>query len=545
MAISSILYSPKSSDCDLQQLLKMAPLLCSVNDLHPSLITSAIKIRVVRAYGLLFNGDSQHMMSFECILQDEEGVKIHASFARNLAGSAASKIKEGCCYDFYKFYMRPNHMRFKTTDHEFRIVMTQKSQIFEITADDFPNEMFSFRTFAEIAGIKSVGDAALFDVIGVIVESGGVINQPNRKMLEIKIEDENHDSVVCTLWEEYVDEFLSQIDPNVKQIPIVLIQYCRPISYEGEIRISTSYNVSRVLLNRDTPIMNEFRQRIFGNIRFFKIANLTFNHESRRMVDETENLEVKSIEDVFCLEFLDFCDTLDSSYWICGKVDNVEAIHEWWYMGCTRCGKKVTQVDNKFYCDACKKYDGVANKRFMVKVNVVDASSDATMLLWDREYVKLLGKRAWEIDVEGVEPRDSCNIPKEIKEKFLHRVILFKVQLRNDGDFRFDEPYTVKKICITPEIVEKHAAEFLYSLNDVKSQNDSAKSFSDISFADDVVTEMQIPVSETDEAYGGDFEKIVKEGNELIETGKRKIENLFEESVNVKKGKLNVKVEKE
>ncbi|XP_057811413.1 uncharacterized protein LOC131025634 [Salvia miltiorrhiza] len=275
----------------------MAPLLCSVNDLYPSLITSAIKIRVVRAYGLLFNGDSQHMMSFECILQDEEGVKIHASFAHNLDGSAASKIKEGCCYVFYKFYMRPNHMRFKTTDHEFRIVMTQKSQIFEITADDFPNEMFSFRTFAEIAGIESVGDAALFDVIGVIVESGGVINQPNRKMLEIKIEDENHDSVVCTLWEEYVDEFLSQIDPNVKQIPIVLIQYCRPISYEGEIRISTSFNVSRKHI-----VVVVVCVRIFGNIRFFETANLTFNHVSRRMVDETENLEVKSIEDVFCLE---------------------------------------------------------------------------------------------------------------------------------------------------------------------------------------------------------------------------------------------------
>ncbi|XP_057765107.1 uncharacterized protein LOC130985937 [Salvia miltiorrhiza] len=179
--------------------------------------------------------------------------------------------------------------------------------------------------------------------------------------------------IVCTLWEEYVDEFLSQVDPNVKQITVVLIQFCRANLYKGEIRISTSYNVSKVLLNKDTKEMNEFRQRIFGNIRFFETMNITFNHEPKRMIDETENLEVKSIEDVFCLE--------DGCYWICAKVDHIEAIGEWWYMACKCCAKKVEKVDNKFYCDRCNKFDGMANKRFMLRVNVVDASI-ALMLLY-------------------------------------------------------------------------------------------------------------------------------------------------------------------
>lgn len=38
----------------------------------------------------------------------------------------------------------------------------------------------------------------------------------------------------------------------------------------------------------------------------------------------------------------------------------------------------------------------------MLKVNVVDASSNATLLLWDRECVQLLSKKAWEFeDVAG------------------------------------------------------------------------------------------------------------------------------------------------
>ncbi|XP_057771061.1 uncharacterized protein LOC130990848 [Salvia miltiorrhiza] len=198
-------------------------------------------------------------------------------------------------------------------------------------------------------------------------------------------------------------------------------------------------------------------------------------------------------------------------------MDHVEAIGEWWYPACQRCGKKVMKVDNKFYCDRCKKYDGLPNKRFMLKVNVIDASSNATLLLWDRECVKLLGKRASEIDGVGVKTGDSCNIPKEIQRSFFRR------------------------ICITLEIIEKHAADFVESLNDVKSQNDYAKSLSDISFQ-----LKQIPVSETIEAHGGDFEKILEEGHDLIETGKMKIDNLFDQSVKVKKVKLKeVKVEKE
>ncbi|KAG6421723.1 hypothetical protein SASPL_118280 [Salvia splendens] len=47
-------------------------------------------------------------------------------------------------------------------------------------------------------------------------------------------------------------------------------------------------------------------------------------------------------------------------------------------------------------------------------------------------------------------------IPRKIEELLLGQEVLFKVQSRNNKEYYRRYPYTVKKICNIPDIVEKH-----------------------------------------------------------------------------------------
>lgn len=119
----------------------------------------------------------------------------------------------------------------------------------------------------------------------------------------------------------------------------------------------------------------------------------------------------------------------DGSYWICARIESVECFGEWFYMACKRCSKKVAKMSNRFYCDRCNKNDGTAVQRsctillknlwktfdiytwnwlgifvrFMFKLDVFDGSGTTQLLLWDRESVQLLGKKAADVHVKHEE----------------------------------------------------------------------------------------------------------------------------------------------
>ncbi|KAG6437088.1 hypothetical protein SASPL_101997 [Salvia splendens] len=90
---------------------------------------------------------------------------------------------------------------------------------------------------------------------------------------------------------------------------------------------------------------------------------------------EFDDLDVKFIGDVVCLE--------DGSYWLFGKVQSIEPhFGEWYYLACKTCVKKVKVLDDKkFRCDFCIKNYDIAVKRFRFVVNIVDDTSNASLLL--------------------------------------------------------------------------------------------------------------------------------------------------------------------
>ncbi|KAG6387110.1 hypothetical protein SASPL_152295 [Salvia splendens] len=231
------------------------------------------------------------------------------------------------------FFLRPNSLRNKTTNHQFRLLMNVKTEMVEVNDNRFLREMYDFKPF-------------ILDVIGVITGPGRLIAQSKYRLIKIEISDENHSKLFCTIWDSNVDLYLKELKRSEGIIPIL-----------------------------------------------------------------------KSLEDLSWLE--------EGSCWVFGKIESVECHYgEWFYLSYKTCMKKVRQVDNKF--------------RFIV--NVVDHTTNASLLLWDREGNQLLGRNVADLAF----PINS--IPHQIEETVMGQNVLFKLQLKNHIEYYRSYPFTVNKL---------------------------------------------------------------------------------------------------
>ncbi|KAG6436730.1 hypothetical protein SASPL_101632 [Salvia splendens] len=290
------------------------------------------------------------------------------------------------------------------------------------------------------------------NVIGVITGPGRVISQSKYRLIEIEISNENHNKLFCTIWESNVDLYLDQLKKSEGTIPIVIIQFCKRNLFRCEIRISTHFQASKVVINADVKEVTEFRMRIRDDSRF--VQQVSVIEGGQRLGGEYDDLQLKSLEDLSCLE--------EGSCWVFGKIDSVECHYgEWYFLACKTCVKKVREVDNKFNCSGCTKTHTYAVKRFKFVVNVVDHTSNASLLLWDREGTQLLGRNVTDFLGNGGQVAPNNSIPSLIEEILVGQNVLFKLQLKNHIEYYRSYTFIVNEVCNIPEVVDRYTPKDL------------------------------------------------------------------------------------
>ncbi|XP_057764035.1 uncharacterized protein LOC131024423 isoform X2 [Salvia miltiorrhiza] len=474
----------------------MAPLYTNIDALVTNKTTQAIKVRCVRVYNRYVAGSKSEIIRIECVVHDEQGTRIQLSVPNKLTKMFGNKLKEGLVYQIMNFMVKRNGTKWKVTDHVHRLELTPKTMISEVFPKCFPNYKFSFKSFEDISSIQTTDSVGMFDVIGVIAGKGFVKNDSESKMVELKLEDQNHNQIYCTLWEDYVDMFLNQADAADTRVQIIIIQLCRPNFYRGEMRACTSYNASQIFLNSDIPEIEDFRKQIIGNQSFSARLELSFEKSVVQTDDFFNgNIVVKTLDDIFTVE--------DGEHWICAKIDNVDCYAQWCYNACRKCTRKVEKKTGRFYCGNCDKYDGVVNKRYQLILNVVDCTNNASLLVWDKEAVALVGKKAVQISMNDKEAADAKIVPKEIDVALNERVVMFKIQMRSEASFVEDKPYTVTKVC-TDQLVINH----FWKENDVCGLSATLEDLSDKGYLEQCESLSQI----SDITMAGDLGKDYGDG---------------------------------
>lgn len=65
----------------------------------------------------------------------------------------------------------------------------------------------------------------------------------------------------CTLWGEYVDDIMMYLDKVGEEPVIIVLQMCRAKQYKGEVSVSNTYFVTKMIVNENLDEIHDFRNR--------------------------------------------------------------------------------------------------------------------------------------------------------------------------------------------------------------------------------------------------------------------------------------------
>ncbi|XP_019173002.1 PREDICTED: uncharacterized protein LOC109168433 [Ipomoea nil] len=285
----------------------------------------------------------------------------------------------------------------------------------------FPMKMYRLKTFKEIKSIEGLDEKHLFDVIGRVIEihcpEEKLINGKNSRLIDFTLEDPDGIQLMCTLWDEHVSKIEAFYNSTSQEPLLVLVQFCRArvCLKSGDVKICSSYDVTQLLFNQESPPFEEFRKR-------------TSHEQTPMRIALSGDMEVRTISEIYRdKEFGDF--------WVAARIVFID--------------------DPECTCD---RNWGDGTLRYRVKVRVVDLDGNAPFLLWDRECLDLIGISA--DDLKDTHTKGRKGLPKEL-ETLIGLNMLFRIAVRKEQFQKYLNAFPVMRIITDEKIVEKHAPELI------------------------------------------------------------------------------------
>ncbi|KAH6800456.1 hypothetical protein C2S52_000920 [Perilla frutescens var. hirtella] len=431
---------------------------CKIQDLHPSITTSIIKLRLVRMYERPSPANKKDV-SLECLF------------------------------------------------HDF--------------------EMYAFKSFGDVQSMENIHEGVLFDVIRLLLTRGEVqttkcSNGREKKLLKFMLQDTEGKRLSCTLWKDYANEFVRLLEQHGQPSNIIILQFGHANMYKGQVRVCSSYYVTKILVNANVPEVADFRQRI-----------VIASEMCTTIISSTSQETTSSLSDDCMLRTIEqlFFDDQIGRFWIVGKVVDVDLEDGWFYIACKKCYARLDKQEHQFYCKKCNKHDASGNIRYKLTVHVVDETFSAALILWERECHRLIGKRV--TDLIQDDKKDSNDLPAEIHNALMEKKFLFKVDIKAAHNSEYKGAYYVCKV--TTDLT------YINTFNTSHFDSQESNCYSKLESSDHALDKIEddFPI-ETPSLKLGEELELVDEGNV-----KRSLEDAFSSTIPTKKSKAIIKQEKE
>ncbi|CAH9134581.1 unnamed protein product [Cuscuta epithymum] len=404
-------------------------------EIDQSKTTWAIKARAIRVYR-----EPAHDCfpeSLEVVFHDEEGSRMHAHIPDQFINKFIGIFKEGRVFAVKNFMVEENYMFFKTSTSAYRLCFFNKSAAFEIRGVPFPIRTFSLVSFASLQAQDNLDEKYGIDVIGQVVHDKDpktiLKNDRPRKLMEMVLGDPEGNVMACTLWGPMVEMLLTYKLTTSEPI-VMLLQCCKARKYQGHVHVSNMFNTTKVILNGSEEEFVEFKSRMAER----SSKGLRFSITT----DNSDNSDIATgQQDLITIEALTKLQE-DGKYWVYGEIVAIDSHKDWSYISCIGCNRKVSPNGDSFCCVSCNSNDVVL--RYKVNVRVVDGTTHASFLLWDREVSCLLGKSAASLK-EQVSRRNygPHYFPSEINS-LIDIKALFKVQFKRESrSFKGNQTFSV------------------------------------------------------------------------------------------------------
>nr|GMD76509.1 putative transposase [Ipomoea batatas] len=303
----------------------------------------------------------------------------------------------------------------------------------------FPSLLFRIKPIEDLLAGK-VEEKQLIDVIGRVVElyspKDKVIAGFPTQLVDFFIEDSKGNRIKCTLWDEHVPAVMPFFNNHVDGHLIVLLQLCRAKVVEGEVKISSSYTATKVLLNLDCQDLkaNCSPLRSISVVSYGHSAN---NSHSPMVVSTIRDLYERAEE---------------GYYYVPGTIVSIESGKKWFYNSCRKPGsfKSLILTETYYFCDTCKTNWAEGNVRYKVIVRVLDKTSDAPFVLWDKDCFDLLGIIAY--DLKTKYSMVIFFLMLRCRFQLRNKYMVFRINLKNEHIRNPAKPISVLSVIHNEEL---------------------------------------------------------------------------------------------
>ncbi|KAH6754922.1 hypothetical protein C2S52_023666 [Perilla frutescens var. hirtella] len=267
----------------------------------------------------------------------------------------------------------------------------------------------------------------------------------------------------------------------------VILQFCRPNVYRGDVRVSSLFNITKIVLDQKVSEIADFNFRYLttGKVRSASITTLTSSSSRTIHVEIRDgDFEMKTISQImtdgkgrstegiplgleklankkalFNIGSSSFKSVVQSKsrvvikktikkimedgesgeFMVFATINDIEDIIGMSYVACKICRKELDPyIELKLFCEKCQSFDICGITRYKLNVEVSDSTAITTFRMSDTQCMELLGQKLPEDEALEVLPAD---IERIANKKALFTIIVLPGQVNN-----YKGPYGVVKV---------------------------------------------------------------------------------------------------
>nr|GME14025.1 putative transposase [Ipomoea batatas] len=134
-------------------------------------------------------------------------------------------------------------------------------------------------------------------------------------------------------------------------------------------------------------------------------------------------------------------------YCVLGTIVLIESGKKWFYNSCRKpgCFKSLIFTETYYYCETCKTNWAEGNVRYRVVIRVLDKTSDAPFLLWDKDCFDFLGITSYDLKTK------YSMVPAEF-DQLRNKSMVFRINLKNEHIRNPAKPISVLSVMHDEEL---------------------------------------------------------------------------------------------
>ncbi|KAK1402507.1 hypothetical protein POM88_002112 [Heracleum sosnowskyi] len=397
----------------------------------------SIKVRVSRDWdGRKTN--STYVSKKNYLLIDEEGTQIQAVASEySLIALFKKQVETGKIYMFSDYIVAKAADTYRPISGEYVINFNRQTKIDAL--DDIPTisrYKFEIETF-EAARTKEGDVVTLMDVVGKLTKYTPIQTTNNGKRnVEIALTNERNETMKITLWENQAHDFLQLRTEYHEKPNIYVIVTSTTTKLVSEEHVLWSSSSTQLYFNIDHPTILALRtnSNMQADLVPENVPSLT-----RQIKTTTEEVEKVTIQQLFDAQLPVGKDAI--AFFTEATVVAILPGCDWYYMGCSKCSKIVNEVQQ---CSNCPNNKVPPIPIYRVTVEVEDATSVTTFVLFDRDVKKIINVSAQHI-LNNDKDASQEMIPP-ILNNMLGKTYIFKLRLTSYNTIKKREGFTVTQI---------------------------------------------------------------------------------------------------